>query len=75
MPQSRTPVMTSAACAKDALDRSVQEPRLVALLVELLHAHGEWFRLQRCKDRFLGALGIDALHSTEPPGPGALPAS
>lgn len=52
-------------------DALVQEPRLVKLLVGLLQAHGEWYRLQRCKDRFVGPLGIDALHSLEPSEAGA----
>jgi len=43
-----------------------QEPRLVKLMTALLSAHGEWFRLQRCKDRFSGPLGVDALKEAEP---------
>ena len=41
------------------------------LLTALLQAHGEWFRLQRCKDRFAGPLGIDALRSPDSAGTGA----
>ena len=36
------------------------------LMTALLSAHGEWFRLQRCKDRFAGPLGVDALKEAEP---------
>ena len=35
-------------------------------MTALLSAHGEWFRLQRCKDRFAGPLGVDALKEAEP---------
>jgi len=45
----------------------------VKLLLGLLQAHGEWFRLQRCKDRFVGPLGIDALYSLQIPEAGATP--
>jgi len=38
----------------------------VKLMTALLSAHGEWFRLQRCKDRFSGPLGVDALKEAEP---------
>lgn len=42
------------------------------LLSALLHAHSEWFRLQRCKDRFAGPLGIEALRGPESTKTGAL---
>ena len=68
-------VATSCACA-DRMSmcipatmssmRYTQEPRLVKLMTALLSAHGEWFRLQRCKDRFSGPLGVDALKEAEP---------
>ena len=36
------------------------------LMTALLSAHGEWFRLQRCKDRFAGPLGVESLKEAEP---------
>ena len=36
------------------------------LMTALLSAHGEWFRLQRCKDRFASPLGVEALKEAEP---------
>ena len=36
------------------------------LMTALLSAHGEWFRLQRCKDRFSGPLRVDALKEADP---------
>ena len=41
------------------------------LLTALLQAHSEWFRLQRCKDRFAGPLGIEALRSPDSAETGA----
>ena len=43
----------------------LQEPRLLRLLIALLQAHSEWFRLQRCRDRFAGPLGLDALRGLQ----------
>lgn len=42
-----------------------QEPRLVELLAVLLSVHAIYFQRQRCRDRFDGALGIDALRHAE----------
>ena len=39
---------------------------MVKLMTALLSAHGEWFRLQRCKDRFAGPLSVEALKEAEP---------
>lgn len=47
------------------LSRLLQEPRLVELLATLLSVHAIYFQRQRCRDRFEGALGIDALRAAE----------
>lgn len=53
----------------------LREPRLQALLRELLSLHAAHFKLQRCQDRFAAELGIPALKAGAAGPAGAVPSS
>ncbi|KAK3010392.1 hypothetical protein RJ639_011706, partial [Escallonia herrerae] len=39
----------------------IEEPQLMKIIRATLYTHGEWFKLQMCKDSFEGLLKIDTL--------------
>lgn len=45
----------------------IEEPQLIKIMRATLHTHNEWFRIQRCKDRFEGLLKIDSLKDINAP--------
>ncbi|KAL5557033.1 hypothetical protein UlMin_039269 [Ulmus minor] len=45
----------------------IEEPQLMKIIRTTLHSHNEWFKLQRCKDRFESLLRIDSLKEVNPP--------
>lgn len=45
----------------------IEEPQLIKIIRATLHTHNEWFRIQRCKDRFEGHLKIDSLKDINAP--------
>ncbi|KAK9285030.1 hypothetical protein L1049_024212 [Liquidambar formosana] len=45
----------------------IEEPQLMKIMRATLHTHDEWFRVQRCKDRFEGLLRIDSLKGINTP--------
>ncbi|XP_006662311.3 uncharacterized protein LOC102722149 [Oryza brachyantha] len=44
----------------------IEEPQLMKIVRTTLHTHGEWFKLQMCKDRFEHFLKIDSLKEVDP---------
>mmetsp|Transcript_39097 Transcript_39097/g.110741 ORF Transcript_39097/g.110741 Transcript_39097/m.110741 type:complete len:655 (+) Transcript_39097:203-2167(+) len=62
-PDTQTPTSVVATALQSALRESLglAEPTLLQVFRCMLNMHSQWFRLQRCKDRFAGMLGIDRL--------------
>ncbi|CAN0883845.1 Protein GID8 homolog, partial [Linum grandiflorum] len=43
----------------------IEEPQLMKLVRAAVHSHSEWFKLQKCKDRFENLMRIDSLKEAD----------
>ncbi|KAK2967557.1 hypothetical protein RJ640_030428, partial [Escallonia rubra] len=57
------PLFTLATSLQVAVGKrlGIEEPQLMKIIRATLYTHGEWFKLQMCKDSFEGLLKIDTL--------------